>query len=492
MIIKIRLISSIYCIVQCLVCAPSLANNEIIIEKSATTRSYFDPNPFDGPLTTAPAGFEDAGVRKISYARDLGDGVTLWVTPAYDEKKLMMISLIIKYADKDSLNLAPENFQVQTLPNNKIYTPSKTHRNTLSLTNNGYYQEQVNLIFPIKAETFTGFKFLLPMSAINIDSRYFKAIKPFRFSKSEKSVRSDINSYSQSYSLANYGISVEDRLKFCDQQIVHSAAGEIVNSTTSLKEPMSLFLSAISMFQHGKKDEAVFWFYASQLRVRYQLVFEKGDRGQLLTIMLMTMGPTINNYAFQDISNLNRILDKVVEWDKQTPNPFRGKPRTPEMDKQIEQIYIGMSDFKIKLTKEKTDLEEKAKKAAPAIEHAFTEGNKRNAAICRKGIFDSTYFANTSSNEEFLIKGFIEDFVISSPEAIVESKLINRVQIESKNINNDSVFPYRYITSLDGGSKKLFAVVNVARQVDSAKFTLACITSIPKEQRNPSTDLCKQ
>lgn len=492
MIIKIRLITSIYCIVQCLTCAPSLAKNEVYSEKSATTRSYFDPSPFDGAPTTAPAGFEDAGVRKISYWRDLGDGVSLWVTPAYDEKKLLFISLIIRYANKDSLNLAPENFQVQTLPNNKVYTPSKTHRNTLALANNGYYQEQVNLYFPIQAETPTGFKFLLPMSAINIDSRYFKAIKPFRFSKSEKSVRRDINSYSQSYFLSNYGISAEDRIKFCDLQIVHTAAEEIVNSTTSLKEPMSLFLTAISMFQHGKKDEAVFWFYASQLRVRYQLVFEKGDRGQLLTIMLMTMGPTINNYAFQDISNLNRILDKVVEWDKKTPNPFREKPRTSEMDKQIEQIYTGMSDFKIKLSNEKTALEEKAKKAAPAIEHAFAEGIKRNTAICRKGIFDSTYFANTSANEESLIKGFVEDFVISSPEAIAESKLINRVLIESKSVSIDSNFPYQYITSLDGGSKKLFAVVDVARQVNSAKFTLACITSIPKEQRNSSTDPCKQ
>ena len=98
-------------------------------------------------------------------------------------------------------------------------------------------------------------------------------------------------------------------MESCDPRIAVAAAEVFINNPDMLKEPLELFKPAFVLFLNGKKDDAVFWFYAAQLRVRYQLVFEKGDRGQLLSIMMMTVGAPINNYAFQDISNLNRILD---------------------------------------------------------------------------------------------------------------------------------------------------------------------------------------
>ena len=134
------------------------------------------------------------------------------------------------------------------------------------------------------------------------------------------------------------------------------------------------------LFLHGKKDDAVFWFYAAQLRVRYQLAFEKGDRGQLLTVMLMTIGPPINNYAFQDVANLDRILVRVLEWDKKVANPFRDKARTESIDKQIAQVYSGFRDLKVKLVAEKDDLEQKARLAAPQMQAMTAEFGNR----CRK------------------------------------------------------------------------------------------------------------
>ena len=123
-------------------------------------------------------------------------------------------------------------------------------------------------------------------------------------------------------SRADNGLSAEDRLKSCNPKIAIDAAKEIVNGPATLKEPLMLFAPAAVLFQHGLKDDGVFWFYAAQLRVRYQLAFENGDRGQLLSVMLMTTGPLINNYAFQDVSNLGRILDRMRDWDKTTPNPI--------------------------------------------------------------------------------------------------------------------------------------------------------------------------
>jgi len=125
----------------------------------------------------------------------------------------------------------------------------------------------------------------------------------------------------------------QDRLASCDAKVALAAVQEIISRPESLEEPMELFSVAPPLFHHGQKDEAVFWFYAAQLRTRYQLVFEQGDRGQLFQIMLMSIGPLINSYAFQDVSKLDRTLDRVLEWDRTTPNPYREKPRSAAIER---------------------------------------------------------------------------------------------------------------------------------------------------------------
>lgn len=117
-------------------------------------------------------------------------------------------------------------------------------------------------------------------------------------------------------------VPAQERLGSCDPQVAMAAADEIVKSPESLKEPLEVFGPALVLFQHGRKDDAVFWFYAAQLRTRQQLVFEKGDRGQLLAMMMGMVGQPVNNYAFQDTKRLERTLDRVLQWDGTAPNPF--------------------------------------------------------------------------------------------------------------------------------------------------------------------------
>lgn len=292
--------------------------------------------------------------------------------------------------------------------------------------------------------------------------------------------------FQASASLASNGLSAEDRLKSCDPGVAIGAAKEIVNNPASLKEPLMLFSPAAVLFQHGVKDEGVFWFYAAQLRVRYQLAFEKGDRGQLLAVMLMSTGPLINNYAFQDVSNLGRILDRVLAWDKKTSNPFREKPRSDAIDKQLAQVYTGLNDLKAKLVAEKTDLEAKARMAAPGIEQAYS---MKDNPLCRKGQIDPAYAAQEEKKEWSLVI----DFVKNNKEVILDAGGIKEVFPASSSKKRTEVMPHRYEASVSGNTgKSIYAIVGVSRSAGGAKFTLECISHLSMGQREANKDACSQ
>lgn len=271
------------------------------------------------------------------------------------------------------------------------------------------------------------------------------------------------------------GVSANERLKSCDPNIAIKAAEEIINNPDTLKEPLELFGPAAVLFQHGKKNEAVFWFTAAELRVKYQLAFETGDRGQLLTVMRMVAGPPVLNYAFQDIANYCRILDRVLEWDKKAPNPFRERPQSESVKKQIEQIYVGLRDYKTKLVAEKSDIEDKAKKAAPSIERTYIKDNN----LCQKGQLDPAYVGREIEKEKFLV----ENFVANNKEVIKKAKGVKKVSTYSYNRKPQKDLPFRYIVSVHGSEKQpwekdfesLFVFVDVSRQKDVPEFKIACM-----------------
>jgi len=275
----------------------------------------------------------------------------------------------------------------------------------------------------------------------------------------------------------------QDRLKSCDPKVAIDAAEEILGNPGSLKEPLGMFPPAAALFRHGKKDDAVFWFYAAQLRTRYQLVFEKGDRGQLLAAMMMTTGVQINNYAFQDVEKLSRVFEQVLEWDKKTPNPFSNKPGTPDTDKAIEQIYSGFHKLKQKIIAEKADLENQARAAATMIGQAYS---KQESYLCGKGKIDPADANQIIENEWRLII----EFVKANADVIKEVGSIKGVGRESYVRKSGEVVPSRYIASV-GGDRSVYAVIDVSRSGDVA-FSLACLTHRSLGQRDPFKDICAQ
>ncbi len=86
--------------------------------------------------------------------------------------------------------------------------------------------------------------------------------------------------------------------------------------------PVFYLLSAV-LLDSGKKDEAAFWFYAGQLRARFDAnrCADESAAGAV-GILNDEFGPAINSYTFRDIPKLEALIPKVVEWDRKTPHNY--------------------------------------------------------------------------------------------------------------------------------------------------------------------------
>ncbi len=87
--------------------------------------------------------------------------------------------------------------------------------------------------------------------------------------------------------------------------------------------PTVLYALSYALFTKGEKDEAAFWFYAGQLRARYDAnrCADVSAR-QAVAVLNQNYGPPINQYAFQDIPKLKKLIPMVVEWEEKTPHDY--------------------------------------------------------------------------------------------------------------------------------------------------------------------------
>jgi len=140
---------------------------------------------------------------------------------------------------------------------------------------------------------------------------------------------------------------IKKQLYSCDSNIVFAAAEEVINDQETLSNPIRLFAVSEAYFRHQKQDKAVFWFYAAQLRIHYQIASMQNPGTALLGLgMVMgSLGPCVNTYAFKDIAKLNKTLDQVVAWDIKTSNPylFSEKSKWDNGNKIISQFFSKLN-----------------------------------------------------------------------------------------------------------------------------------------------------
>lgn len=107
------------------------------------------------------------------------------------------------------------------------------------------------------------------------------------------------------------------------------AGDEVMIEGIENQHPAKYYELAAQLFGAGRQDEAVFWFYAGQLRYRIHLTCRPdlkpdGDPA-LFGALSESVGRPINEYAFGDVPALATTLDRVLAWDEATPNGFTPK-----------------------------------------------------------------------------------------------------------------------------------------------------------------------
>lgn len=95
--------------------------------------------------------------------------------------------------------------------------------------------------------------------------------------------------------------------------------GGVTNKPEAFAPPVLYQLSSV-LFEQGKKDEAVFWFHAGQLRGLIDANI-CADRSALASIDALNQrfGPPIKQYSLTNISVFSNTVERVVAWEAETP-----------------------------------------------------------------------------------------------------------------------------------------------------------------------------
>jgi hypothetical protein len=123
---------------------------------------------------------------------------------------------------------------------------------------------------------------------------------------------------------------------------------EQLRSKIETQHPAGFYILAGKLFAAGKKDEAVFWFYAGQLRYRVYLLVNKnkldpsGDPAVFASLS-EEIGRPLNEYAFGDIPKLASTIDAVLAWDRSHSNALTPREKYRS---EYDQIVTGLTQMR--------------------------------------------------------------------------------------------------------------------------------------------------
>lgn len=107
-----------------------------------------------------------------------------------------------------------------------------------------------------------------------------------------------------------------------------SGAVSAGNKSTHLEAqpPTTFFKNAAVSWSTGAREDATFWLYVAQLRYRARLAsrpdLPPSGEPALFASLMQTVGRPINEYAFGDVPEACRQIDRALRWDEDNPDLF--------------------------------------------------------------------------------------------------------------------------------------------------------------------------
>ena len=101
---------------------------------------------------------------------------------------------------------------------------------------------------------------------------------------------------------------------------VRRRTADLVELEPERFSPPVLFALTEVLLDQGRPAEALFWFYAAQIRAH----FDAGrctdqTAGSAVGVLLQRFGDPIHRFAFTDPERLRRTVVRAVLWDRRTP-----------------------------------------------------------------------------------------------------------------------------------------------------------------------------
>lgn len=187
--------------------------------------------------------------------------------------------------------------------------------------------------------------------------------------------------------------SLMQRLKSDDPAISNPAVDELLKNADQA-EPLMLMSAAWRLFERGEKGRAAFWFYAGQLRAKYQLT---GENRQLITIYLSLMGAPINAHAMRDVPKMTTMIEEVMSWDDKTfkmwAKASKLDPEEKDLIKRRNEQRDGLVKFSADLNSKRAEYEKKAREykdpsqmTKEDVARAIQEQNRATQEKARKNL----------------------------------------------------------------------------------------------------------
>jgi hypothetical protein len=125
--------------------------------------------------------------------------------------------------------------------------------------------------------------------------------------------------------------------------------------------PINYYIYAEQLFQAGRKDEALQWFYAGQLRYRFLRKAVPGSNATggaaLFDSLQEEFGPPINHYGMSNPPNWVKQIDAALQWDASNPNGYTSKTRYAH---QLHDVRDGLVNFRAYIVAHADQLRKKA------------------------------------------------------------------------------------------------------------------------------------